>query len=74
MSENIKTKEQFIVIPPRRWLTPKTFEEEFEVGYKAQEVWRKKGILPYSKMSGKVFYDRKLIDKVFEENTIREKF
>lgn len=56
----------------KRWLTTDEFEKEFNVGLSGQETWRKKRILPFTKIGSRIYYDRQLIDKVFEEHCVVE--
>ncbi len=57
-------------VKQKRWLTTEDFEEEFKVGYKTQEKMRKERRMPFSKFGGRVYYDRKLIDKTLEEHIV----
>ncbi len=54
----------------KRWLNVKEFENEFGIASSTQAKWRKEKKLPYSKMGGFVFYDRNLIDKMFENHCV----
>lgn len=53
-----------------RWLNTTTFAEEFGIAPSTQAKMRKAKTLPYSKIGGFIFYDRNLIDKVFEEHCV----
>lgn len=54
----------------KRWLTIKDFEDEFCIKASTQAKMRKDKVLPYTKLGGFVFYDRNIIDKVFENHTV----
>lgn len=56
----------------KRWLTVEDFEDEFKIGENGQEAWRKNGTLPFSKIGKRIYYDRFLVDKVFEEHTVNK--
>jgi hypothetical protein len=51
-----------------RWINTKAFKDEFGIAVSTQAKMRKEKVLPYSKISSFIFYDRNLIDKLFENH------
>lgn len=48
------------------WLTPKQFEEEYQIKISTQNKMRRARKLPYSKVGNFIRYNRTKINKMFE--------
>ncbi len=59
-------------IQKKRWLTPKEFEQEFNMKISTQYKMRKERKVPYSKIGSFIRYDRLKIDKWFDDHSIVE--
>ena len=55
-----------------RWINTKQFEDEFGMASSTQAKKRKEKTLPYTKLGGFIFYDRILIDKMFENHCVND--
>lgn len=66
MNNTTSLTQQSTSLQPR-WISPKRFEEEFEIKVSTQNKLRMAGKLPYSKFGKFIRYDRKKIDKLFED-------
>lgn len=54
----------------REWLTPENLEEEFGIKKNTQTHWRKEKKIPYSKLGGFIFYNRRNLYEWLESHTI----
>ena len=71
------------IMEKKRWLSPNDFENEFEVSQSTQAKWRmtyrilsdgtkvKQESIPHVKVGKFIKYDRREIDKWFEEHQVK---
>ncbi len=52
------------------WLDPKKLQEEFGISEQTQSKYRSEKKIPYSKIGGFIFYNRKKIYEWIESHTI----